>query len=227
MSKVRAIRSDGEATRNRILEAAGELFATSGYAETTSKAIAERAEVDLASINYHFESRNGLYQAVLAEAHTQLVSLADLKALAGSQLSATDKLMKLFEHLVERSQSEHSWSIRVLARELPAPTSHLKVLLQTEVLPKIRVIRQILADITGIPIDDPALTRCLVSVAAPCGMLLVGKRGVPGPLNDVLRMPGQVVARHLHLFALAGLEAIRRDYADAGKKTKPPVRRRK
>jgi hypothetical protein len=58
-------------------------------------------------------------------------------------------------------------------------------------------------------------------------MLLVGKRGVPGPLNDVLHMPGQVVARHLHVFALAGLEAIRSDYADSGIKTKPRVTRRK
>ena len=45
MSKARrAVRTDGEATRNRILEAAGELFAAGGYAETTSKAIAARAE---------------------------------------------------------------------------------------------------------------------------------------------------------------------------------------
>lgn len=213
----RAVRTDGEATRNRILQAAGELFAAGGYAETTSKAIAAHAEVDLASINYHFGNRNGLYQAVLAEAHRQLISLVDLRSLAGSQMSASDKLMRLFEHLVQRSQVEGSWNIQVLARELLAPSSHLKVLLQNEVLPKILVIRQILADITGIPVDDPALTRCLVSIAAPCGMLLVAKRGVPGPLNDVLRMPSAVIAHHLHTFALAGLEAISRDYRESVK----------
>ncbi len=59
----RALRTDGEATYNRILETAGKLFATSGFAETSSKAIAAKAEVDLASINYHFGSRSGLYQA--------------------------------------------------------------------------------------------------------------------------------------------------------------------
>ena len=41
----RGLRSDGEATRTRILEAAGELFATTGYAETSNKAIAAQAQV--------------------------------------------------------------------------------------------------------------------------------------------------------------------------------------
>ncbi|HEX7732811.1 MAG TPA: CerR family C-terminal domain-containing protein [Rhodanobacter sp.] len=213
MSKARrAVRTDGEATRNRILEAAGELFAAGGYAETTSKAIAARAEVDLASINYHFGNRNGLYQAVLAEAHRRLLSLADLRALAGSGLPAGDQLRQLFEQVVRRSQGEGGWNIRVLARELLAPSSHLKVLLRKEVLPKIRVVRQILGGITGIPPDDPALTRCLISVAAPCGMLLVGRRGMPGPIDEALRMPGKVLVDHLHAFALAGLEAVSLDY---------------
>ena len=41
----RGLRSDGEATRTRILEAAGELFATTGYAETPNKAIAALASL--------------------------------------------------------------------------------------------------------------------------------------------------------------------------------------
>ena len=65
----RVLRADGEVTRSRILEAAGELIALHGFAETPSKAIATQAGVDLASINYHFGSRGGLYQAVLIEAH--------------------------------------------------------------------------------------------------------------------------------------------------------------
>ena len=63
MSKpARGLRSDGEATKTRILEAAGELFAATGYAETSNKDIAARAQVDLASINYHFGNRIDLYR---------------------------------------------------------------------------------------------------------------------------------------------------------------------
>lgn len=212
MSKTRrATRTDGEATRQRILDAAGELFAAGGYAETTGKAIAARAQVDTASINYHYKNRDGLYQAVLAEAHRQLISLDELRVLLAGDAPASERLRRLFEHVVQRSQGEGSWNIRVLAREVLSPSSHLKVLLQTEVLPKILLVRQLLSDITGIAVGDPALVRCLISVASPCGMLIFGKRDNPGPLGEALGMPGSALVNHLHTFALAGLEAISRD----------------
>ena len=118
----RAPRPDGEATRARILEAAGELFAAHGYAEAASKAIAARAEVDLASINYHFGSRSGLYQAVLAEAHRRLMDVADLQRLAQSRLAATDKLRAVIGHLVGNALSgAENWHISVLTAEILRP----------------------------------------------------------------------------------------------------------
>jgi len=60
MAKARSnLRTDGQATRERIVEAAGELFAADGYAQTTAKAVADRAEVGVSLINYHFGGREG------------------------------------------------------------------------------------------------------------------------------------------------------------------------
>src|SRR6516164_6640152 len=78
----RAQRPDGEATRLHLIETAGQVFAERGLAEATSKEICERAGVPLASVNYHFGSRDGLYEAVLIAAHQQLISLDALMALA-------------------------------------------------------------------------------------------------------------------------------------------------
>lgn len=75
---------DGETTRARILETAGQLFAERGYADTTSKAICERARCNMAAVNYHFGSRDGLYLALLKEVHKHLVSLDYLARLAHS-----------------------------------------------------------------------------------------------------------------------------------------------
>src|SRR3954469_24947558 len=93
-------RADGTGTRDRILECAGELFAATGYAETTAKAIAAAARVDLASINYHFGSRTGLYQAVLVEAHRRLITLELLERLERADAPATAKFERLIEVLV-------------------------------------------------------------------------------------------------------------------------------
>lgn len=219
----RAPRPDGEATRARILEAAGELFAAHGYAEATSKAIAARAEVDLASINYHFGSRSGLYQAVLAEAHRRLMDVADLQRLAQSRLAATDKLRAVIGHLVGNALSgAENWHISVLTAEILAPSSHIQVLFESEIPRKIAVVMAIASDISGIPQDDPALQRCLLSVIAPCLLLQIGRRGVPGPVQAMLRMPAETLVDHLSRFAIAGLEAIGRDYAGSA-----PARRKK
>ncbi|OZI54157.1 TetR/AcrR family transcriptional regulator [Bordetella genomosp. 4] len=205
----RGPRADGEATRNRILQAAGALFAATGYAETTSKEIATQAQVDLASINYHFGSRSGLYQAVLVEAHHQLVNYADLQQIAGSTASPPQKLRIFIDLLVDRAIGQpEGWHLHVLARELLAPSSHLQLLVQNVLQPKLAVVRQILSDITNIPPDDPALTRCLLSVAAPCLMLLVGARGIPGPLQEARQMSRDAIVDHLCRFSLGGLRAI-------------------
>lgn len=210
----RGIRTDGEATRTRILEAAGALFAAGGFAETTSKAIAARAGVDLASINYHFGSRNGLYQAVLAEALRRLVDLADLQRLTRSARAAPDKLRALIDQLVPRAADPQGWHLTVLAAEALAPSSHIQVLMQSEVAEKASLVTALLSEITGIPARNQALVRCLVSVVAPCMLLQIGRRGISGPLEAILRMPRKVVVDHLHTFALAGLNAIGAEYGE-------------
>ncbi|WP_341677505.1 TetR/AcrR family transcriptional regulator [Niveibacterium sp. SC-1] len=210
----RGLRADGEATRARILEAAGELFAAGGYADTTSKAIAARAGVDQASINYHFGSRSGLYQALLADAHRRLVSLADLRQLAESRLAPAQKLRTLIEQLVQRATgSTQGWHLKVLVREILAPSPHCQTLFQEEIFPKVFFVRRLISEITAIPEDDPAITRCLLSVMAPCLMLLLGTSGIPGPVQELLRMPGEALSEHLHRYALAGLTAIAQEHA--------------
>ena len=92
----RAGRSDGDLTKSKILDAAGRLIAQDGFAKTTSKAIAKLAEVDLAAINYHFDGRDGLYRAVLAEAHTHYIDEQELLTLLNSSKTPTEKLEAFF-----------------------------------------------------------------------------------------------------------------------------------
>ncbi|MFT4196883.1 MAG: CerR family C-terminal domain-containing protein [Pseudoxanthomonas sp.] len=207
--RIRSLRSDGEATRARILEAAGELFAAHGFAETTSKAVAAKAGVDLASINYHFGSRNQLYQAVLLEAHNRLIDPGELQRLAGAALAPAEQLRRLIELLVGEAKRETAgWPLGVLAAEVSAPSSHVEVLMEQGVFAKIAVVRGIIARIVGKPAGDPAVLRCTFSIIAPCLLLLIGRRGLPGPVREILKMQAAVLVDHLHRFAMAGLQAI-------------------
>ena len=51
-------------TKEKILNAAERLFAEHGFSETSLRMITTKAEVNLASVNYHFGSKKTLIQAV-------------------------------------------------------------------------------------------------------------------------------------------------------------------
>ena len=51
-------------TVERILDAAEQLFAEKGFAETSLRLITSKAGVNLAAVNYHFGSKKSLIQAV-------------------------------------------------------------------------------------------------------------------------------------------------------------------
>ena len=211
---VREPRKDGEATRARILQAAGELFAAVGYAEASNKAVAAKAEVDLASINYHFGSRSGLYLAVLDEARRRFLDISDLQRITLAQQPATEKLRALVELVVNKAlQGHNNWHLRVLAAEILAPSPHGQAHLQTGAPMKLALLKGLFSEITAIPPDAPALTRCILCVTAPWAMLLIGPRATSGALHEILGMPADQISTHLYQFALAGLEAIGRQYA--------------
>jgi len=93
----RASRPDGAATRQHLLDIAGQVFATRGFADATSKEICERAGTPMASVNYHFGSREALYEAALVEAHRQVVSLDELTALTEGAGDPRDKLRAVIQ----------------------------------------------------------------------------------------------------------------------------------
>lgn len=209
--KIKATRADGEATRKRILETAGELIATNGFAGTPSKLIAATAEADMASINYHFGNRDGLYQAVLVEAHHRIIDRADIERIATSDAPAREKLKALIGFFLASGSGPERWPVITLFREFLAPGPHIKVLRDVEVVPKLLMVLPILSEITSIPESDPALWSCLPCVAAPClAMLLIGRNA---SFNEMLfGRSQQEMVEHLYQFALGGLEAVGEGY---------------
>jgi len=81
-------RSSG-ATKDRILDAAEALFMEHGFEATSLRAITTAAGVNLAAVNYHFGSKEELFQSVLTRrldpmnrARLQLLTRLEAKAVA-------------------------------------------------------------------------------------------------------------------------------------------------
>lgn len=70
----RRARADGDRTRERILESAIPLFAKQGYEGASIRTIATAADVNVATLAYHFGDKDGLYVAVCQRLHEELSS---------------------------------------------------------------------------------------------------------------------------------------------------------
>jgi AcrR family transcriptional regulator len=66
-------RARGDDTRALILDAARDALAGDGYTKTTTRAIAERAGVQLSLVHYHFRTKQLLLAAVLARENERLL----------------------------------------------------------------------------------------------------------------------------------------------------------
>ncbi|BAJ02292.1 TetR/AcrR family transcriptional regulator [Shewanella violacea] len=93
-----ANRSD---TKTRILDAAEKLFAERGFSETSLRLITSKAEVNLASVNYHFGSKKELIRAVLARYLDVFMPAASSEILALQSRDKDASLNDIFSTLVK------------------------------------------------------------------------------------------------------------------------------
>lgn len=110
------------ATRQRLIEAAGEAFAEKGFHHVTVRQICARAGTNLAAVNYHFGDKSGLYAAVLEFslelAHLQYPMQPD------KAVDAPTQLHTFIKHLLSKmlDDGRPSWHGRLMTREMVEPT---------------------------------------------------------------------------------------------------------
>ena len=107
--------------RDRVLEVACELFAVAGFHGTHFREICKRAGTNVAGICYHFQSKVGLYQAVLMEAGRRLSDRDKDLAACCAHLPPDQRLLNLTESLLQKLSERRAWIAKLLARELLEP----------------------------------------------------------------------------------------------------------
>lgn len=223
MPAKRAQRPDGQATRERLIEVAGQVFAERGYGETTSKLICERAGVPLASVNYHFGSRDGLYEAVLVAAHHQLVALDELMGLVQDIAEPEGKLRAVLGHLAGlATHARTPWGFRVLLRELIAPSAAIGGLIDKAVRPKAQFVRTLVADVMQLPPEHASVQRGVVFAILPSLTLMIVPKQAPAKLLPAVAEGGAALAEDMVRYVMAGLTAM----AEAARQEAPGASQR-
>ena len=79
MAKVPSVRPKGQATRTRIVDTAGELFAKAGYQDTSIEDVLDKSGISRGALYHHFRDKEELFVAVL-EAVEARIADATVKA---------------------------------------------------------------------------------------------------------------------------------------------------
>jgi TetR/AcrR family transcriptional regulator len=120
----RARRRDSVATREALIAAGTELFAERGYDGVPVSAIAGKAGVNKAMINYHFGGKRKLYLAILTATFAEIV--AGVERLAESTRPAPEVLRELVAMVGEVATRRHPHFCTMMLREVVAGGKHLE-----------------------------------------------------------------------------------------------------
>jgi AcrR family transcriptional regulator len=100
-------------TKDRILDTAERLFARDGFEATSLRAITAEANVNLAAVNYHFQSKDALVQAVIGRrmgpvTARRLALLDAYEAEAGDAPVPLEKILDAFLRPVVEMVGSHA-----------------------------------------------------------------------------------------------------------------------
>ena len=109
-------------TREDLLRAGAEVFAERGFDGATAERIAERAGATKAMINYHFRSKQGLYEAILLSTFTELAGRLDAVRAKGG--SAPEQL-RAFVDVFAGEAALHPTFPPMMVREVLSGGTHL------------------------------------------------------------------------------------------------------
>jgi AcrR family transcriptional regulator len=220
---------NGEGTRERLLTAAGSVFAARGYRGATMREIAERADANLASAHYHFGSKEELYLEVARRQYEEIE--ARLAVATGGMEDGAPVAREVLERrlalrvramleLLLETPGHHGL---LMQRELCDPSEALPVIVKRFIEPLRREMDALVHALEP-HLSRPNVERCTRSIVGqiyfyvthrPALLLMLERDRYPRGFEDS-------IAEHVTRFSLGGIAAVAAAAADG--RSKPPRR---
>jgi AcrR family transcriptional regulator len=204
---------DPDGTRSALLSAATESFAEHGMRLARVRDIATRAGANLAAINYHFGSKEGLYLAVLQAQAEATVRRFPIAPSNPDPSAPPQQLEAAIRSLLSRFLAADASSLlpKLMTRELSHPTAALETMVKTFARPQFAQLSSVVGQVLG-PGASPEQVRLgAFSVLGQCMFYLFARPIAERLAPEVYR--GNSVdrlARHIAGFSIGGLSALRK-----------------
>jgi AcrR family transcriptional regulator len=198
------------ATRQRLLDAAVQVFAEKGFRSATIGQICRRAGANIAAAHYHFGNKERLYAAVFDYAAR---APEEPRAEAANGRPAATRLREHITSFLQRllDPGRPAWIARLVAHEMIEPTRVLDRLVRERMRANHEQIASAIAELLGPDASPETIRLCTLSVVSQCvfyrNSAPVISRLYPDlvPQREVER-----IADHVTRFSVAGIRGLRR-----------------
>jgi TetR/AcrR family transcriptional regulator, regulator of cefoperazone and chloramphenicol sensitivity len=202
-----------ESTRERILNAAGEVFAEQGFEGATVRAITQRAGVNVAAINYHFRDKAELYSRVILDACAaqRVADLIKAEGIVDPQQRLRSIIFQWLQFMLAPDRPQ--WKRLLLAREMANPTIALDQLVENSIRPmRDECLRPTLRELAEDRFDEKQLRYLSGSIMGQCHYYLQSRpvldRLYPG--FEIGKPEINEIADHIARFSLAAITEMTR-----------------
>jgi AcrR family transcriptional regulator len=158
------------ATKQRLLEAAGEVFAEVGFRAATIRDICRRADnANVASVNYHFGGKEHLYSAVVSYAHRCALAQYPCRT-EGTPACAGERLAEFVRSFMLRmlDAGRPAWEGKLISREMIDPSSALDAVVEEGVKPQLAYLISLVRQIAGVELPEEELRSAAHGIIGQC-----------------------------------------------------------
>jgi TetR/AcrR family transcriptional regulator, regulator of cefoperazone and chloramphenicol sensitivity len=199
----------GDATRERLIQAAGREFARRGFEDASVRAICTAAGANISAVKYHFGGKEALYRAVIDTGRSQMCGgvAPPVMSDADEPTIALERWLTWFLRMILLNETNHPWIGEIMAHEAMRPTACLDDFVEHTAGPVrlelVRIVRRLLPprthEQTAQRLANAVIGMC---VAQKHGREMFKRFGYPPP-----REPGEIenLAKLFARFAIHGL----------------------
>jgi len=155
--------------RDRILKAAGPIFAAKGFDGATVREICTAAEANPSAVNYHFRDKERLYIETVKYAHPFSSAPREMPSWP-AEMSSTDKLVAFINILIQQMfGAEHAtWKAALIMREISHPTSACREMVEEFFRKRFDALDEILVGIMPVEMPEHRRHQVAFSIIGQC-----------------------------------------------------------
>ena len=200
-----------EDTRSKLLDAAGEVFAESGFQAATVREICSCAGVNIALVNYHFGDKLELYTEVLRHsvgaAGNGIINQA-IRAEGPPEEAFRELIHAMLLRVCRADRPE--WHYRLMMHEFAQPTPAMASVINETMRPVYDRFRELIGSMLDLPQDHDQVRMATHSVIAQV-VHYAHARHVISRVWPELELNSERIAQiatHIADFSLAGLRQM-------------------